>query len=262
ESDRLRCPWLTPSWGCLSCLASPLFLPCPGERPSGTRDWSLPPLVLGRTWGRQRAAPHSFPVSSDRGPVADASHGRVGPSPRPWTGPSTLPDSPQQNGIAERRIAMVMDVARTSMMHAAAPHFLWPFAVSFTTPPLDVFCPPRTSRSTESVPYYRLFPYRTPSSPNPALLGASLVESTGDSGAAGGAEPGGAESGGAEPGGAVPGGAEPGGTVPGVLRRLSGATLPTELREWFARRWRRAAGAGGSSAAEGTAAARPRRCSY
>ncbi|CAI5971071.1 unnamed protein product [Closterium sp. NIES-64] len=43
----------------------------------------------------------------------------------------TLPDSPQQNGIAERRIGMVMDVARTSMMHAAAPHFLWPFAVQY-----------------------------------------------------------------------------------------------------------------------------------
>ncbi|CAI7846282.1 unnamed protein product, partial [Closterium sp. NIES-54] len=34
----------------------------------------------------------------------------------------TLPASPQQNGIAERRIGMVMDVARTSMIHAAAPH--------------------------------------------------------------------------------------------------------------------------------------------
>ncbi|CAI7881350.1 unnamed protein product [Closterium sp. NIES-54] len=41
----------------------------------------------------------------------------------------TFPASPQQNGIAERRIGMVMDVARTSMIHAAAPHFLWPFAV-------------------------------------------------------------------------------------------------------------------------------------
>ncbi|CAI6001195.1 unnamed protein product [Closterium sp. NIES-65] len=41
----------------------------------------------------------------------------------------TLPASPQQNGIAERRIGMVMDVARTSMIHAAASHFLWPFAV-------------------------------------------------------------------------------------------------------------------------------------
>ncbi|CAI7814887.1 unnamed protein product, partial [Closterium sp. NIES-54] len=41
----------------------------------------------------------------------------------------TLPDSPQQNGIAERRIGLVMEVARTSMIHAAAPHFLWPFAI-------------------------------------------------------------------------------------------------------------------------------------
>ncbi|CAI7777506.1 unnamed protein product, partial [Closterium sp. NIES-54] len=43
----------------------------------------------------------------------------------------TLPVSPQQNGKAERRIGMVMDVARTSMIHAAAPHFLWPFAVQY-----------------------------------------------------------------------------------------------------------------------------------
>ncbi|CAI7800041.1 unnamed protein product, partial [Closterium sp. NIES-53] len=43
----------------------------------------------------------------------------------------TLPASLQHNGIAERRIGMVMDVARTSMIHAAAPHFLWPFAVQY-----------------------------------------------------------------------------------------------------------------------------------
>ncbi|CAI7823067.1 unnamed protein product, partial [Closterium sp. NIES-53] len=43
----------------------------------------------------------------------------------------TLPASPQQNGIVERHIGMVMDVARTSMIHAAAPHFLWPFAVQY-----------------------------------------------------------------------------------------------------------------------------------
>ncbi|CAI7771367.1 unnamed protein product, partial [Closterium sp. NIES-53] len=43
----------------------------------------------------------------------------------------TLPASSQQNGIAELRIGMVMDVARTSMIHAAAPHFLWPFAVQY-----------------------------------------------------------------------------------------------------------------------------------
>ncbi|CAI7814529.1 unnamed protein product [Closterium sp. NIES-54] len=37
--------------------------------------------------------------------------------------------SPQKNGIAERCIGLVMEVARTSMIHAAAPHFQWPFAV-------------------------------------------------------------------------------------------------------------------------------------
>ncbi|CAI7893986.1 unnamed protein product [Closterium sp. NIES-53] len=43
----------------------------------------------------------------------------------------TLPASPQKNQIAERRIGMVKDVAHTSMIHAAAPHFLWPFAVQY-----------------------------------------------------------------------------------------------------------------------------------
>ncbi|CAI7872371.1 unnamed protein product [Closterium sp. NIES-53] len=40
-----------------------------------------------------------------------------------------LPASPQQNGVAERRIGLVMEVDRTSKIHAAAPHLLWPFAV-------------------------------------------------------------------------------------------------------------------------------------
>ncbi|CAI6012690.1 unnamed protein product [Closterium sp. NIES-65] len=97
----------------------------------------------------------------------------------------------------------------------------------------------------ESVPFYRLFPYRTPSLPPlpdflvpvsppvdplpphvPAPSGVSQVDAvdpvevTGDSGAAAGAEPGGADSGGAVrggagPGGAATGGAEPGGAGPG-----------------------------------------------
>ncbi|CAI7797445.1 unnamed protein product [Closterium sp. NIES-53] len=50
----------------------------------------------------------------------------------------TLPASPQQNGIAERRIGMVMDVALTSMIHAAAPHFLWPFAVQYAAHQLNL----------------------------------------------------------------------------------------------------------------------------
>ncbi|CAI7868188.1 unnamed protein product [Closterium sp. NIES-53] len=60
----------------------------------------------------------------------------------------TLPDSPQQNGIAERRIGMVMDVARTSMMHAAAPHYLWPFAVRYAAHPINLH--PRVSRPETS----------------------------------------------------------------------------------------------------------------
>ncbi|CAI7770379.1 unnamed protein product [Closterium sp. NIES-54] len=40
----------------------------------------------------------------------------------------TLPASPQKNGIAKHRIGLVMEVARTSMIYAATPHFLWPFA--------------------------------------------------------------------------------------------------------------------------------------
>ncbi|CAI7786400.1 unnamed protein product, partial [Closterium sp. NIES-54] len=55
----------------------------------------------------------------------------------------TLPDSPQQNGIAERRICLVMEVARTSMIHAAAPHFLWPFAVRYAAHQLNLW--PRVS---------------------------------------------------------------------------------------------------------------------
>ncbi|CAI7745093.1 unnamed protein product [Closterium sp. NIES-54] len=56
---------------------------------------------------------------------------------------STLPDSPQQNGIAERRIGLVMEVARTSMIHAAAPHFLWPFAARYAAHQLNLW--PRVS---------------------------------------------------------------------------------------------------------------------
>ncbi|CAI7780194.1 unnamed protein product [Closterium sp. NIES-53] len=319
----------------------------------------------------------------------------------------TLPAFPQQNGIAERRIGMVMDVARTSMIHAAATHFLCPFAVQYaahqlnlqprvslpeTSPTLrwtgkvgdasafrvwgsrafvrDLSADKLSPRATpcvflgfphdapgwqfyhptsrrvlssqdvtfdESVPYYRLFPYRTASLPppplflapgpppvdplppqGPALSGVSQVDAVkpvevaDDSGAAtgaepasagsggagsggaktegadsggaetegaerggiqpegaepGGSEPRGAELGGAEPGDAEPWGAEPGGTEPGGAEpggagsaRLAsrGASSrrevlsPQELRSWFARRWGRAAGAGGTTAATGS----------
>ncbi|CAI7863044.1 unnamed protein product, partial [Closterium sp. NIES-54] len=75
-----------------------------------------------------------FPVlrlHSDRG--GEFSSARLGAFCRAQSIRQTfmLPASPQQNGIAERRFGMVMDVARTSMIHAAAPHFLWPFVVQY-----------------------------------------------------------------------------------------------------------------------------------
>ncbi|CAI7801080.1 unnamed protein product [Closterium sp. NIES-54] len=220
--------------------------------------------------------------------------------------------SPQQNRIAERCIGLVVEVARTSMIHAAAPHFLWSFAVWYAVHQLNLWpCVslPETSptlrwmgevgdvsvfqvwgsraffRDTsaaklspcaipcvflgfppnvpgwqfyhptlrrvfpsqdvmfdESVPFYRLFPYRSaPPPPLPLFLalgpppvdplppqgpahagvsqvdplpGTIPVEVAGDSGAARGAASGGAEPGGADPGGAELGGVDPGGVEP------------------------------------------------
>ncbi|CAI7787420.1 unnamed protein product, partial [Closterium sp. NIES-53] len=115
-----------------------------------------------------------------------------------------LPDSPQQNGIAERRIGLVMEVARTSMIHAAAPHFLWPFAVRYAAHQLNLWprvSLPKTSPTLrwmgkvgdasvfrfyhptsrrvlpsqdvtfdKSVPFYRLFPYHSAPPPPPLLI--------------------------------------------------------------------------------------------
>ncbi|CAI7784575.1 unnamed protein product, partial [Closterium sp. NIES-54] len=159
----------------------------------------------------------------------------------------TLAASPQQNGVAEHRTGLVMEVARTSMIHVAAPHFLWPFAVwyaahqlniwprtssppalfpassldfpltrlagKFTTPPRAVSSPLWTSRLTNPL---------SPQGPAPShvsqvdpLPGVVPVEVAVDSGTARGAASGGAASRGAEPASAEPRGAEPKGAEPG-----------------------------------------------
>ncbi|CAI7849830.1 unnamed protein product, partial [Closterium sp. NIES-54] len=61
---------------------------------------------------------------------------------------SMLPASPQQNRIAERRIGLIMEVARTSMIHAAAPHFLWLFAVRYAAHQINLW--PRVSEPETS----------------------------------------------------------------------------------------------------------------
>ncbi|CAI7819985.1 unnamed protein product [Closterium sp. NIES-54] len=141
-----------------------------------------------------------------------------------------LPASPQKNGIAERRIGLVMEVARTSIIHAAAPYFLWPFAVRYAAHEFNLW--PRVSlpetsptlRWTGKVGDASVFRGPAPSSvsqgdPPP---GAVPDEESVDSGAArgtasGGAEPGGVEPGGSKTGGAETGGAEPGGAEPAGL---------------------------------------------
>ncbi|CAI7888491.1 unnamed protein product [Closterium sp. NIES-54] len=82
--------------------------------------------------------------------------------------------------------------------------------------------------------------------------------------APGGAVPGGAGSGGAGSGAAEPGGAASGAAEPGVSPTAASRwepLSPQALREWFARRWRRAAESGGaagaSSTVEGEGAAGP-----
>ncbi|CAI7815400.1 unnamed protein product [Closterium sp. NIES-54] len=177
-----------------------------------------------------------------------------------------------------------MDVARTSMIHAVAPHFLWPFVVQYAAHQINLqprVSLPETSptlRWTGKVGDASAFRVWGSRAFGPAPSGVSQVDAVEpvevavDFGAAGSAEPkraepwgvesegaeperaepGGAGSGGVEPGVAECGGAEPDGAGPGGP---SGASYrrelpsPQELREWFARRWSRAAGAGGAAGA-------------
>ncbi|CAI7902617.1 unnamed protein product, partial [Closterium sp. NIES-54] len=268
-----------------------------------------------------------------------------------------LPDSPQQNGIAERCIGLVMEVARTSMTHAAAPHILWPFAVRYAAHQLNLWTRvslPETSptlrwtgevgdasafrvwgssafvRDTsadklfaraipcvflsfvpdapgwqfyhptsrrvlpsqddtfdESVPFYRLFPYRSAPPPPPPLFLApgpppvdplppqgpapsgvsqkdplpstALVEVAVGSGAARGATSGGAASGGAESegagfGGAERGGKEPRGAEPGGAEPEGAESGGAEPRGAASSGGAGDAGAGGTARAGGTGA--------
>ncbi|CAI7867200.1 unnamed protein product [Closterium sp. NIES-54] len=85
----------------------------------------------------------------------------------------------------------VMEVARTSMIHVASPHFLWLFAVQYAAHQLNLWprvSLPETSPTLrwtgevcdasvfrdftfdESVPFYHLFPYHSASPPPPPLF--------------------------------------------------------------------------------------------
>ncbi|CAI7785486.1 unnamed protein product [Closterium sp. NIES-54] len=55
------------------------------------------------------------------------------------------------DGIAECHIGMVMDVAHTSMIHAAAPHFLWPFAVLYVAHQINLQPPASLPETTPTL---------------------------------------------------------------------------------------------------------------
>ncbi|CAI7858934.1 unnamed protein product, partial [Closterium sp. NIES-54] len=195
-----------PSLPCLRCMHSRFLV-------SGLPR-SLPPLTpspappcLPCVDGRQHAAPHSSLFPPTTAPLQTPTW-TCGAQPTGGEFSSdllrdfcrgegilqsfTLPDSPQQNGIAERRIGLVMEVARMSMIHAATPHFLWPFAVWYAAhqlnlwPCVSLWETSSTLRWTgkvgdasvfrdvtfdESVPFYRLFPYGSaPPRPLPLFL--------------------------------------------------------------------------------------------
>ncbi|CAI7746621.1 unnamed protein product [Closterium sp. NIES-53] len=271
-------PWSplpsTPSWHALPspCLWSPKV---------SASLTALACLALSSLRRGAAARRSSLLVSPDDCSPADPPHGRVGPSRIsgkgreryfllvvddytryttvfPWRSKGHHPvvhasGLPQQNGIAERRIGLVME---------------------FYHPTSRRVLPSQDVTFDESVPFYCLFPYHAaPPLPPPLFLAPSpppvdplppqaVVSGAAPGAASEGAEPGGAGSKGAgsggtepegvEPGGAESEGAESGGAEPrgaassggpaGALPRLSSQ----QLREWRDRRQHRRSGAPGA----------------
>ncbi|CAI7798777.1 unnamed protein product [Closterium sp. NIES-54] len=111
---------------------------------------------------------------------------------------------------------LVMEVARTSMVHAAVPHFLWPFAgpapsIVSRVDPLPGTVPVEVTVDLGAI---RGATSGGVASGGAASGGAELAPAEPWGVELAGAEPEGAEFEGAEFGGAEPGGAEPGGTEP------------------------------------------------
>ncbi|CAI7845495.1 unnamed protein product [Closterium sp. NIES-53] len=149
----------------------------------------------------------------------------------------TLPASPQQNGIAERRIGMVMDVARTSMIHAAAPHFLWPFAVQYAAHQINL--QPRVSMPKTSPTLRWTGNIGDASAPGGATGGTRTSSTTRPGGATGGTRTRAAASSGGPAGAGAAGGTGAGGAA------RAGAPVGAEVGATGAARG--AASAGGAA---------------
>ncbi|CAI7781156.1 unnamed protein product, partial [Closterium sp. NIES-53] len=141
-------PLAPPPWSPLPASSSRYGLPypCLGS------PRSLPPLPPGPAptcvpcvEGRQRFAPHSSTFPRTEAPLQTLHMDMWGPVCVRGQGHersfllviddysryTTVFPLHSKGETEVCRIGMVMDVARTSMIHAAAPHFLWPFVVPY-----------------------------------------------------------------------------------------------------------------------------------
>ncbi|CAI7870343.1 unnamed protein product [Closterium sp. NIES-53] len=126
---------------------------------------SLPPLppspaphCLPSVEGRQRAAPHSSSFPPTTAPLQTLHMDMCGPA-RIRVVHLQLREQFREDLLScvctlieVRRIGLVMEVARTSMVHAAVPHFLWLFAVWYAAHQLNLW--PRVSLQ-ETLPTLR-----------------------------------------------------------------------------------------------------------
>ncbi|CAI7910411.1 unnamed protein product [Closterium sp. NIES-54] len=182
-----------PSISCLHAMSSQrLVLGLPRVLPS--LPPSLVPPCSPCVEGRLRATPHSSSLRPDTEPFRTLHLDVWGPTSRPdpeqesfflvvvddYSCYTTVFPLAKKSNVTStlirwllttadtrgRRVSclhsdcggLVMEIARTSMTHARAPHFLWPYADSsdytFYHPPLHRFFDTRDVRFDESVPYY------------------------------------------------------------------------------------------------------------
>ncbi|CAI7855185.1 unnamed protein product [Closterium sp. NIES-54] len=123
----------TSCWLLMTTHVTPLSSPCSGVL--------IPRIHATRRQLRVRFS-HDFPVlrlHSDRGGGFSSDLLAEFCRDKGIVQSFTLMASPKQNGIAERRIFLIMEVARISMVHAAAPNFLWPFPVRYAAHQLNLW---------------------------------------------------------------------------------------------------------------------------
>ncbi|CAI7774143.1 unnamed protein product [Closterium sp. NIES-54] len=120
-----------PSGGPVVARASAVF-PCPAAPSSSLSGLHLPSFATNLDL-------YVMQLHSDRGGEFFSNHIEDFYREEGIAQSFTLPASLPQNGIAKRHIGLIMEFARTSMIHAAPPHFLWPFAVRYAAHQLNLW---------------------------------------------------------------------------------------------------------------------------